>query len=275
MATRRIRWAIGRVLSLKFFRRLNAQLANPAHFYWSVLLKLVPNLHNRPLTLEFRDGRVFFVRSFMTLFIFEEIFLTGVYDIDIQCVESILDIGANTGLFVLRAKERWPDAKIVAFEPEPGNYAALCETIKANEMKGVTAVQAAVAAEGGFVMLYRDPRNIGRHSIVFKQSGDSLKVPSRTISDALSLCPNGRCDLMKVDCEGAEDSIFRCLDAELAARIGTIIYEPSEGYSVTELNGCLEALGFKISTAKGNVIARWHAGGGRTDSRWPANKPAL
>lgn len=224
-----------------------------------MLLKLVPSLHRSPLTLELKDGKILRVRSFMTLYIFDEIFLTGVYDIDIKGVESIIDIGANTGLFVLRAKQRWPNAKIVAFEPEPANYSALSETIEINRLQGVTSIQAAVAPEHGFVTLYRHPRNIGGHSTVFRHSNDSVQVACQTISDALSLCPGGRCDLLKVDCEGAEYSIFSGLTPEIATRVRTIVFEPSEGYSLGEVNRRLEALGFTISAEKGNVIARREA----------------
>jgi len=254
MATQRARWAIPRILSPGFYRSLKIRLEKPSSFYSSVLLKLVPSLHRGPRTLELKDGKTLLVRSFMTLYIFEEIFLTGVYDVDVRGVNSIIDIGANTGLFVLRAKQRWPNAKIIAFEPEPRNYSALCETIKINGLKAVTAVKAAIAPERGSVTLYRHPRNIGGHSTVFRHSNDSVQVQCQTISDALSLCPDGRCDLLKVDCEGAEAAILSSFSPEMAARVRTIVYEPSERCS--EVNRCLEALGFTTCGYKGNVIAR-------------------
>lgn len=256
MATQRLGWAIPRVLSVKFYRRLSAQLQNPGTFYLGVLLKLIPGLHYEPLTLRLKDRKILCVRSYMTLYIFDEIFLKGVYDVQPPNVETILDVGANTGLFVVRAKQRWPKAKVVAFEPEPANYEALCETIKRNGLRGVTAVNAAIAAARGSITLYRHPRNIGGHSTVHRHSGDSLQVPCQTVSDALSLFPGGRCDFMKVDCEGAEESIFRSLDAQLAVRIGMIIYEFGGGYSANELNHWLETLGFAISAYKGNFVAR-------------------
>jgi len=193
----------------------------------------------------------------MTLYIFEEIFLSGVYDIDVRGVESIIDIGANTGLFVLRAKQRWPNVRIVAFEPEPANYSALSETIKINRLQGVTSIQAAVNPEHGFVTLYRHPRNIGGHSTIYRHSNDSVQVACQTMLDALSLCPGGRCDLLKVDCEGAERAILSSLTPELASRVRTIVYEPTEGYS--EVNRRLEVLGFAISADKGTFIARREA----------------
>jgi FkbM family methyltransferase len=256
MSTQRMRWALPRVLSVKFHQQLNAKLYNPRTFYLSMLLKLVPSLYNRPLTLRLKDGKILRVRSFMTLYIFEEIFLRGVYDVESKGVASIIDMGANTGLFVLRAKQCWPNAKIVAFEPEPTNYAALCETIENNDLRGVKAINAAIAAVRGPTTLYRHPRNVGAHSTVHRYSQDSVQVTCQTVSDALALLPNERCDLMKVDCEGAEESIFRSLNADTAGRIGMIIYEPDRGYSADELNKWLKTFGFTVSAYKGNFIAR-------------------
>jgi len=256
MSTQRVRWALPRLLSRRFYQQLKLKLDNPFTFYLSVLLKLVPNVYKRPLTLQLKDGKILSLRAFMTLYIFEEIFLRGVYDVESKSVSSIIDIGANTGLFVLRAKQCWPDAKIVAFEPEPANYVALCETIEKNDLQGVSAINAAIAAARGFTTLYRHPRNVGGHSTVHRFSDDSVQVRCQTVSDALTLLPNARCDLMKVDCEGAEESIFRSLSADTAARIGIIIYEPDNGYLADELNEWLNTLGFTVSSFKGNFVAR-------------------
>src|ERR1700693_2157214 len=102
MFTPRTRLGLPRILSAKFHRQLNDKLENPGMFYLGLLLKLVPGLHNRPLTLHLSDHKILRVRSYMTLYIFEEIFIKGVYDVESRSVNSIIDIGANTGLFVLR-----------------------------------------------------------------------------------------------------------------------------------------------------------------------------
>jgi FkbM family methyltransferase len=258
MATQRLRWAIPRICNPAFYRKLNAQLKNPLAFYRILFLKIVPGLHKRAMVLELRDGKTIRVRSFMTLYIFEEIFLDEVYDVKSHDVTSLVDIGANTGLFLLWAKRRWPQAKVIAFEPEPGNYAALCETISNNGLEGVTAIKAAVAPKQGTVKLYRHPRNVGGHSIVHQFSDDSFDVQCQTIADALAQLPDGRCDFMKMDCEGAEEPILRNLDQGLAEKIETIVYEPNVYESVNSLNERLTTLGFTIAAYKGNYVAQRH-----------------
>jgi len=134
MAGFRARWAADVICSRAIFRRLKDELRSPLRFYAAMALKLIPGLYPAPIKLNLRDGKVFYVNTFMTLYIFVEIFVERIYDLPDACgtVETIIDVGANTGLFVVRAKQVWPDATIVAFEPEPRNYAELEKTIKDN-----------------------------------------------------------------------------------------------------------------------------------------------
>jgi FkbM family methyltransferase len=45
---------------------------------------------------------------------------------------SVLDLGANIGLFDVYIRSVFPDARITAVEPHPENIAVLRETIDAN-----------------------------------------------------------------------------------------------------------------------------------------------
>jgi FkbM family methyltransferase len=258
MSAFRVNWLLTRIASPAFHRALRLQLKNPFTFCAATLLKIYPGVHDRPVELRLTDGKVIVARSFTTLFLFDEIFIEGVYegtDTD-AAVPTIVDIGANVGLFVIRAKQRWPEARIVAFEPDPENYAALEETIRRNRLAGVDAVKAAVTDETGSVMLFRHPRNSACHSTAKRHAGDAVSVPSVRIEDVLRDLPGGRCDLLKVDCEGGEEAIFRNLSPELAARIGTIVYEPEPGlYSPREMNDRLRSLGFRIIRERPCVVA--------------------
>src|SRR5882672_4425508 len=132
MAGFRLRWAANLVCSPAIFRRLKEELRSPLSFYAAMALKLIPGLYPAPIKLNLRDGKFFYVNTFMTLYIFVEIFVERIYDLPGPCgaVETIIDVGANTGLFVVRAKQVWPDATIVAVEPEPRNFVELEKTIK-------------------------------------------------------------------------------------------------------------------------------------------------
>jgi FkbM family methyltransferase len=211
-----------------------------------LLLKCLPELHRQPIELRLRDGHCIVVRSFMTLFIFAEIFIHRIYDAALRgAPRTILDIGANTGLFLLRAHQLCPDATIVAVEPEPANAAMLEETIRVNRLDGVRVVKAAITPLAGPVTLHLSPRNIGGHSTVMARGGQSIEVPGIPLAQALTLLPEGRCDLLKMDCEGAELGILAAMPPELAAKIGAMVYE-SERTMVAEATRLAAALGFSV-----------------------------
>ena len=256
MAFFRVRWTLSRLFNPEFRARLNDQLENPVDFYRAIAANMIPGLFGSS-SLRLKDGHLAHVPSFMSLYIFEEIFLNRAYDGDISVTpRTIIDVGANTGLFVLRAKQLWPNAEIVAVEPEPGNYAELQRTIRTNRLLGVTTVNAAIMPEAGEVILYRHPRNVGGHSTVREHSTDTITVPAMTLRSLLDRFPDGTCDLLKIDCEGAEDGILRSLTAREAERVAAIVYEP-EGrlYSVDSLNEFLKQLGFSIQRTAGTILA--------------------
>lgn len=249
----RARWILPRC-SPTFFDRLKVTLANPWTFYAAALALIGRKGSTSPFRLRLHDNSVALIPSFMSLYVFEEIFLDGIYDLDVSPVETIIDIGANTGMFVLRAKQRWPNAKIVAFEPEPGNFAMLQKTIKENDLTDVMPYQAAVSGDHDEVTLYLSPSNVGGHSTIY-ETNHKIVVQAKTVRDALDHL-GGKCDLMKVDCEGAELQIFNSLDRETADRIKAIVYEPEwKLYSVDDLNGRLGMLGFSTKILGASVMA--------------------
>jgi FkbM family methyltransferase len=94
-----------------------------------------------------------------------------------------------------------------------------------SKLQDVTLVNAAVGNNQGAVALYR---SANLHSTVWdsrRHFANAVMVACQTIADALSALPDQKCDLMKVDCEGAEEDIIRSLTPEIAARIGAIVFE--------------------------------------------------
>lgn len=77
----------------------------------------------------------------------------GEYDIDIDdSIESIIDLGANIGLFSFMQAVLHPEKKIVAFEPEEKNF----ELLKRNmsQFSNVTCVKAGVWFRDASVKVY-------------------------------------------------------------------------------------------------------------------------
>lgn len=118
-------------------------------------------------------------------------------------VNSIIDLGGNIGLFGAFAVARWPQAKIVAFEPDPHNAAIHERTIAANGLaERWQLVQAAASNEDGrasfvaglaAVSHIADPTD-GEHTI---------EVPVIDVLPEIA-----QADLLKMDIEGGEWAIL-------------------------------------------------------------------
>jgi FkbM family methyltransferase len=250
MGTYRMGWALSRVLSIRYLAKVCRIVINPITFYAGVVLKLIPGLHLRPLRLRLKDNMILEMREFWSFFIFDEIFIQNDYEppeiVRHRDVRTIIDVGANVGMFVLRAKQIWPDAQILAFEPDPANFRQLERHVELNRLDKVVSLQEGLSNTCGSCDLYLSPRNIGGHSM-YRRTARSIRVRTRTLDEALRLLEGQRCDLLKIDCEGCERAIFAALTADSAERIRSIIVEPERDlYDIGALHEILGRFGFEI-----------------------------
>lgn len=109
---------------------------------------------------------------------------------------AILDLGANVGFFAAFASVRFPDARLVAFEPDAENTELLRGTAAANEWEW-EVIEAAAAPADGVV-----PFASGRFTYSRIEEGGA-SVPAVDVMPFLE-----RSDLAKIDIEGAEWAIL-------------------------------------------------------------------
>lgn len=131
--------------------------------------------------------------------------LEGEYDCATEFNRSIVvvDVGANVGAFTIWARQRWNVEMAYCYEPTPETFAMLDANLDAHG-GACDAIQAAVDAKAGRIRMYRGKTNPGENSLYRReeQSADSFDV--ETV--AASSLP--KCDLLKIDAEGAEDVIL-------------------------------------------------------------------
>lgn len=115
----------------------------------------------------------------------------------------IVDAGANVGAATRWFSLAWPDASIVAIEPDPA-AANVCRK-NASHLPNVRVVEAAVGSSSGQVQLIRSH---GSQATRTERSG-TAGVPIITISEAVELA-GGRARLFiaKIDIEGFERDLF-------------------------------------------------------------------
>jgi FkbM family methyltransferase len=171
----------------------------------------------------------------------------GEYDLpgfEIRRGDSVVDVGANIGLFALLAVRR--GARVVtAYEPHPETARWLAQN---TAHLPVTVRQAAVMASGTTASLWLSPDSDTRHSTAIPQpyAGDdpaAAVVPAVQLADAVG----DGCDVLKLDCEGEEFSLIRSTPPEVLRSVSTIVGELHEyAGDVREVQLALEAAGFEF-----------------------------
>src|ERR1700687_1707281 len=94
-------------------------------------------------------------------------------------VQTIIDAGAHIGAATAYFKQRWPDAQVVAIEPEQGNYDMLFRNVS----YGALAIRARLAYTDDDVVLAVHPEHTTCHRIVTRNAvTDGLGVDTDTSS---------------------------------------------------------------------------------------------
>lgn len=121
----------------------------------------------------------------------------------------VIDCGANVGISVLRFKQLFPSAKIVAFEPDEKVFACLKKNIAINNVSNVELFQKAVWVDNDGVSFGSEGADGG--SVFYAEN--KLLVPSIRLKDVLLQFSS--IDLLKIDIEGAETDVLLDCDSEL------------------------------------------------------------
>jgi FkbM family methyltransferase len=203
------------------------------------------------------------VRDFMTLYIYNEIFAEKSYDYPNLVTGNpvIIDIGANTGLFSLRMKQRYPDSTIYCYEPFLKNFEQLSQNIRLSKLESIEIFQKGVGGRTRTEKLFLNKNNLGGHSLfeLEARSNEFVHIDIIGIADLLKDLGQDRIHLIKMDCEGAEYEIIKGINNQLASQIEIILFESTESvYNLNELTDYLKALGFEIEFVEKscNYVAR-------------------
>jgi FkbM family methyltransferase len=166
----------------------------------------------------------------------------------------VVDVGANVGVFSLWAARCLGAARIVAVEPSPRMARALLANLERNHVEHVTVLEVALGGQRREAVLYRrgaevmdtlfQRDNYGSH---FEPTG-TVKIV--TLEDVFTDLEIDHCDLLKLDCEGAEyEILFGASDTALA-KVRHIAAEYHVGlneYEPTSVQRFLEGRGFAVT----------------------------
>jgi FkbM family methyltransferase len=216
-----------------------------------------------PFSVKFRNGLILFMRPGTSDFrIVREIMTWREYErpgFEMQSDFTVVDIGAQIGVFTCYAARLAGHGRVLSFEPHPDNFRLLDQNRSVNHFEHVTVLNRAVAATPGRHQFFASAVNTGGHSLYQQaESGVSFEVEAVRLSDVLSDQGISHINYLKIDCEGAEREILPSLPERVLSQIDRIVMEVHQPVDTTAsgLAGWLEQRGFSIVIDGAMVYAR-------------------
>jgi len=143
---------------------------------------------------------------------FNQIFINNVYDFNCAVDNPlIIDAGANIGLAVLFWKQKYPKARIIAFEPSKMAFKSLQKNVKENNLTDVTCINKALSNVEG-ICQFTTNEIISGSLNVDKNLSTNYEVKTTTLGPYLK----EKVDFLKIDIEGAEKLIFNDIKDNIA-----------------------------------------------------------
>jgi FkbM family methyltransferase len=184
----------------------------------------------------------------------QQILLDAQYDSTLAVrPQVVVDAGANIGLASIFYANRYPEAKIVAIEPEPSNYEMLRKNVAL--YPNIVPIHAALWSENK--MLSGSSVDTGHHAYqVSKENelddqGHCGTVRGLTLRELMTDLGIQQIDLLKVDIEGSEKEVFQN-SADWIGHVGIIAIEIHEWIR----SGCNES----VYGAAKDFGVRWQRG---------------
>jgi FkbM family methyltransferase len=219
-----------------------------------------------PYELRLRTGQVATLREHTDVVVLWMIFARQHYPVR-SSDQTIVDAGANIGLFTLYAARQAPSARIVAVEPFPDTSQALLGLIDRNNLRNrVTVLDRAVAGSGGTGTMDADaaiPSQYRRiqspvtatlnleHRGAVLQTGVGVPVSVKTLSEVLDGGNVVSADLLKMNIHGSEYEVLMSASADTLRRCKRIAMQyhdlPAEiQVGKKELFEHLDKVGFRL-----------------------------
>ena len=133
---------------------------------------------------------------------------------------TVADVGANVGFMAAHMGDRaGPDGTVLAFEPEPRNFALLTQNARHARWRNIVPVHAAVGSKTGTIRLWMSPSDGGDHRTVLAggtTDRPTLDVPCWTIDD-FARRRRTPIHFAKMDIQGAEGEALRGMRETLAS----------------------------------------------------------
>ena len=139
---------------------------------------------------------------------------------EVEDVRLIVDCGANIGLSSLYFARRYPNAKILAIEPDPDNYAMLVRNTR--HVAAIHSVHGAVWPRRTTLSIVDPTRSAASKSVMEGAGQGPGSIGSVQLDDVVA--EHGTIDILKIDIEGSEKALFEDPSSEVWLANTRVIY---------------------------------------------------
>jgi len=140
----------------------------------------------------------------------EEIFVDECYKFNsLNKNPLIIDCGTNIGISIIYFKTLYPDAKIIAFEPDTKIFSLLEKNLA--RFNHIELHNTGVWIDDAFLNFYSEGSLAGSFVVDFENKTDIIKTPTLRLKSFL----NQKVDFLKIDIEGTENDLMADLEPEL------------------------------------------------------------
>lgn len=146
----------------------------------------------------------------------------------------IIDAGAHIGLSSVFFASKYPEATVVALEPEPSNFAILLKNTE--DFPNIRPLQAGLWSKKTHLRIEDSHVPTWSFRVLESASGDG--IPAVAIADILADFRAARIDVLKIDIEGSEFEVLNH-SAPWIDHVQTLIIELHDRFRP----GCTDALG--------------------------------
>lgn len=170
---------------------------------------------------------------------------------------TILDVGANIGIYSLLAAVYCPERTVMAFEPTP-ELAAICRYLAFVNGLAVDVREVALADRSGTAKFYLSASTDASNSLRegFRSSRGTLDVRVETLDEVLGGTVPSALSLIKLDTEATEPAVLRGARDVIAATRPWIICEVLAGRTEQELERFLSEHDYRAYHLTDAVVIR-------------------
>ena len=204
-----------------------------AYIFYNFLLQFEGHLikeSSYSLTARFKNGKNKVIKlrkpPSSDFDVFKQIFYWKEYLPVVKCYQeqykpeanlklNILDCGSNIGLTSLFFLDFFPGSRIVAIEPEIGNFKNLSFNLDQTGLSQVVKIRGAIWSKNTQIKIVRDFRDKNDWSFRVEETNEADSIKAFSIKQIMKDYSIEFIDILKIDIEGAEKEIFTSKGVDL------------------------------------------------------------